>query len=591
MLKNIFIPKYVFKGIMHNEIAFPKRYTLFGADTETVRGLPYTFQVSGDGVHADIEFVNSENVLDKFLAYIEPRLLAGHVNVIYFHNLKFDLPVLLKQQQGMFAGKTKLEMTYKGAEFKFIIAKLYFGRIRFAKNKVLTVVDSFAFFVNYSKASLKYLAKELDLPSQKLDSMPDIGERKYKAGSADYKKFVEYSKQDAIVEWHLGAWIIEQFKKYNTRICVSSPQFSARVFKHYFLKSGDCIAFPPPQATRGSILSYHGGKNGYYAKVVTVIDKCYEIDVVSMYPYAMKSLPNFLTGKYFHVRKYTPEFQGVYCISGEIIPDTYPVIFSHDFSPMKGRVRNIWITSYELAEALRMNEVELTKCTGWLWRPDGKSVKNPFSDFVDFFFRLKDTAKTPSEKMLAKIILNSLYGKTIQTIEDDKDKTDFKADFTYDPNAHIFLENRVRNMFMASGMFNPFIATLITGFARAYLHRLEHKFKAIHSSTDSVKTTMIPVEDKRLGGIKIECCGKCIIFRNKLYLHYNAAGELKKYALHGFLGRPEKLKEMFDKKVNTYTTKHLYKVREALRQHKVPLDMAVVNRELLGVDFEKVTYI
>jgi hypothetical protein len=310
-----------------------------------------------------------------------------------------------------------------------------------------------------------------------------------------------------------------------------------------------------------------------------------------MYPFAMKSLPNFLTGKYFYVRKYTPEYQGVYCISGEIVPDTYPVIFSHDFSPMKGRVRNIWVTSYELAEALRMKEIILTKCTGWLWRPDGKSEKNPFSDFVDFFFRLKDTAKTPSEKMLAKIILNSLYGKTIQTIEGDKDKGDFKADFTYNAAQHLFLENRVRNMFMASGMFNPFIATLITGFARAYLHRLEHKYKAIHSSTDSVKTVIKPADDKRLGGIKIECYGKCIIFRNKLYLHYNEAGELKKYALHGFLGRPEKLKEMFDKKINTYTTKHLYKVREALKQHKVPLAMAEVNRELLGVNFNEVTYV
>jgi hypothetical protein len=233
--------------------------------------------------------------------------------------------------------------------------------------------------------------------------------------------------------------------------------------------------------------------------------------------------------------------------------------------------------------------------------PDKIESRNPFAEFVDFFFKLKDTAKNPTEKLLAKIILNSLYGKMIQTIESEdgnvknirvlKEDTSYKANYIFDADSGVFIENKGSNIFQAGGMFNPFIATLITGFARAYLHRLEHKYKALHSSTDSVKTIIPCIEDKRLGGIKIECVGKCILFRNKLYLHYNQAGELKKYALHGFIGRPEQLLKLFKQKKNFYYTKHLYKVREAFRQGKTPLKMELVRRELKGVDFTKINYI
>ncbi len=632
MIKNVIIPKYIYNGILHNDISFPKRLKIFGADTETVHGEPYTFQVSSDGKSADLVFVNSKNVLDKFLAYIRPRLLRGQVNVMYFHNLKFDLPVLLKNYQALFAGNTKIEIIHKGVELDFVVAKVYFGRIRFPENKVLTLIDSYAFFVNYGKASLGYLAKELNLPHKKFGRLKSIGKKYYKEGTSDYKKFTQYSKQDAVVEWHLGSWIVGQYKKYKTRVCVSSPQFSMRVFRHYFLKSGDCIAFPPPEALRGCILSYHGGKNGYYVKGVTVVKKCTEVDVVSMYPYAMKSIPNFLSGKYFRTSRFNPDYEGVYCISGSIRPCRYPVLFSHDFKPLSGKIKEIWVTSYELRAALKYREIILTGCRGYLWKPDPFVKRNPFADFVDYFFKLKDTAPNKAERILAKLILNSLYGKTIQTIEDDdKDRKKFKPDARFDPAKDVFIELRGNNIFLAGGMFNPFIASLITGFARAYLHELEHKYKALHSSTDSIKTILPVKEDKRLGGIKIECQGRCVLFRNKLYLHYNEyfprelekfrkkycdilkdkrswlhkearrslrvlesgkkAQMLEKYALHGFIGTPQNLIDMFDKKQNKYKTEHLYKVREALRQKKTPLDFQVVDRELLGVDFNKVTNI
>lgn len=601
MIKNVIIPKHIYQGILPNHVAYPGRLRIFGFDTETVKGEPYTFQISADGEHADVVFCDGNTILDKFLEYIEPKLAPGHINVMYVHNLAFDLAVLLKKYQKLFIGNTKLRMKYRGVKFDFVIAKVHFGKIKFPGKKVLQVMDSYAFFTGSGKSSLEALAVQLDLPYKKIGRMADIGERRYRPGSKDYKNFVEYARQDAIVEWHLGRWICAQYEKFDTRLCVSAPQFSMRVFRHYHLHKGDCIKFPPPQAVRGCLLSYHGGKNGYYVKGVNVVKKCYEIDVVSMYPFALKSMPNFLKGNYEYRGRFDPEYEGVWCITGTVKACKYPCIFSHDFKPLSGDIENIWVSSYELKTALDYEEIELKSCHGYIWVPDPAETRNPFGEFVDYFFKLKDTAKSPTEKLLAKIILNSLYGKMIQTIESEdgtiktaaqlKKDTEYKAKYIYDADKGAFIENKGGNIFQAGGMFNPFIATLITGFARAYLHRLEHKYKALHSSTDSVKTVMPCVEDKRLGGIKIECVGKCILFRNKLYLHYNQAGELKKYALHGFIGRPEQLLKLFKQKKNVYRTKHMYKVREAFKQGKTPLKMEIVRRELKGVDFSKVNYI
>jgi hypothetical protein len=144
-------------------------------------------------------------------------------------------------------------------------------------------------------------------------------------------------------------------------------------------------------------------------------------------------------------------------------------------------------------------------------------------------------------------------------------------------------------------MFSPVIATLITGFVRAYLHRMEHQYKAIHSSTDSIKS-MEKIDQASLpsglGGLNVEVHGDCVILRNKLYLHYKGWNDAedpvfigppnppKKYALHGFWGTSFNLLELVDKRGGTYYVDHLYRMKEAAKQGKVPLKSYRQKREV-----------
>jgi len=104
LIRNIFIPPYLRRGITHNWIGYPHRLTLFGADFETYEGKPYSLQIY-DGKDVYFRYVNEKNVLDVFLKYFDRRLLAGQLNVCYFHNLSFDLGVLLYKFHSLYIGR------------------------------------------------------------------------------------------------------------------------------------------------------------------------------------------------------------------------------------------------------------------------------------------------------------------------------------------------------------------------------------------------------------------------------------------------------------------------------------------------------
>lgn len=583
MIRNIFIPPYLRRGITHNWIGYPHRLTLFGADFETYEGKPYSLQIY-DGKDVYFRYVNEKNVLDVFLKYFDKRLLAGQLNVCYFHNLSFDLGVLFYKFHSLYIGRDIIKVKNNDWKISACISKVCFARLRRGKT-LLNLYDTLAFLQG---GSLDNWCKKLDLPVKKLKKPDGLGTVRLKS-----KSFINYAKNDAVAEYHLGKYVLSQYEKYNTRICVSSASFSARIFRHKFMIKGETIDYPDDKRLiEGAILSYHGGRNGYYYPNPAVFENCCEVDISSAYPYALSCLPNFAHGEYRHVEGFSGEGEGIYEISGVYTGCKYPSVFNHDFSVIKNNsfVDRLWITSYELKEAITDRSFKNLKIQqGFIFFEDVKAEHNPFKNFVDSFYKLKEENRNDVlNYYIYKIILNSLYGKFIQT-----NGFGDEVILDIDNAGNITINNsdsvEGKRYYVAGGLFNPFIATLITGFTRAYLHRLEHKFRAIHSSTDSVKFNFknYTGDVKGLGGYKLEVIGKCIILRNKLYIHYNEKGVIEKYALHGFSGYTDKEKgitpvsmllKMIDEKTNEYKTRRILKVKEGIRQGKTPLKM---------LDFEK----
>lgn len=582
MKKNVILPKFIQAGIKKNSPSALENVLLFGADTETVNGEAHTLQVTGvDG--SFLYYVNKHTIFTTFVEHIDARLKRGHTAAVYFHNLNFDLPVLFSREKLKLWQGSQFEVERDGWKCYVNCEKRFFAKLSKQNNKRIQIIDSFGFL----PTSLARVSESLGLNLPKLEKPEGLGTLPLRT-----PEFEAYAKRDADIDFHFARWIENIHRQYNIKLTVSLPQMGAYIFKSMFLRKGDVIEFPPMNVVKPSLLSYHGGKNGFYVKP-GVYKNCSEIDINSAYPYAMKQLPSFLKGTYACVKRFVPELCGVYRISGRI-NCPYNLLFDHGFKPVSGEFKNLWVTGYEIAEGLKYNELEIDDIFGHVWVPDAEETRNPFGDYVDYFYQKRqETPKSDPMSNFFKLAMNANYGKLIQCVEKreevDIDTPDFNVNVGKDGKLKI--EERVKN-FTAGGMFQPFIASQITAKVRVMLHGLEHRFKAIHAATDSIKT-LEPIVggSKALGDYKLEVTGTCVLLRNKLYLHYakdfshcghkpgdpgviHKNGEhLCKFALHGFTGRVGDLDRLISTRTQTYEVKHLYKIREAIRQRKDPLTM------------------
>jgi hypothetical protein len=317
---------------------------------------------------------------------------------------------------------------------------------------------------------------------------------------------------------------------------------AGKIFRRHFMKAD--FKRPSRRLLAAALLSYHGGKNSFPARAGWH-KAAWDLDINAAYAEAMHQLPNFSEGRWIHgegIEFFRAHRHGLYRIDGFVRRCRWGSLFNHDFTRVSGRCHGLWVTGYELAEALRLGEVSISRIEGWAWKANKKLTPSPFKKYVEHWYEIKRTAQDKGLREFAKHQLTDLYGKFIARTEDDDG-----------------------NM-TAGSMFDPSIASLITGFVRARIHGLEHKYNALHTATDGFITQSRPDPadvGTGLGQLKQETYGPVLILRNKLYLHYDEAGKLAKTGLHGFELGPEKLLKLWKSAKRTYKVERLVRWSEA----------------------------
>jgi hypothetical protein len=582
--KNIILPVHIRAGIKHRKAGFPSDYRLFAGDVETCEGFPISIQLADSATHCDFIWTSKKDILPAFMGWMKNRLLKHRVNVCFFHNLAFDLTALLYDHLDLLTASS-VTFDLCGAKWEVLSDKVYYAKVKYKDGTVLHIIDSFRFY----NTSLAKLGETFKTMTRKGPKPAGLGKKHYMDKDAD---FIKYATDDALLGYEVGEHIIRMHQEFDVALSMSAPQFAMRVFTKYYMKEDEKISLPSKSILRGAIASYHGGKNGFYVKP-GLYRNVTELDISSAYPHAMKSIPQFVRGFYRRAMSYEKGFHGIYCVTGTLRECRYAIFQNHEGKALhRGDVKKLWVTSYELEEALRTGEFAMETCTGWLWHPDPTYTHNPLAEYVDVFYGKKEAShKGDPNYQTYKLLLNSLYGKFIQNVEvEENGKVDCES--VIDETGRVA---RVPKKFKAGGLFSPVIATLITGFVRAYLHRLEHRYQAIHSSTDSIKTFAELEVDQLphgLGGLNVEVKGDCILLRNKLYLHYDGAmvagGKPAKYALHGFWGTVDELLAMVAGRRIHYAVEHLYRMKEANKQGKTPLKSYLQEREVC-IDWQAYT--
>lgn len=555
MIKDVRVPWRLAKfGIGENHRGYPtkKHLRVFGADTETYFGEPYTFQVSTDaGRDFCLEYVNAENAFRRLMGWILPRCDDKGVNLVFFHNLRFDITSLLWHDQAqIYEQYNDIKIERDG----YVLEMLY-GRVNHVQiwqdlggykckrcgnvpsfrvkrieewNRVFFVclscnkqgarrnlgtrlefIDSAAFCPPGSK-SLAAALKIYGVEGRKMDMLPGLGEKKLRG--ADFEK---YAMNDAFAEEKLGSAILALHKEHDISPCVSLPMLSARILRHHFMRPGERFIFPPKKCLEAAEFSYHAGKNGFYVGR-GVYEDVYEYDINSAFPKAMFEMPQMVRGRFKKVKRFNPAFMGIYEISGEFSAPfpKYPLVYDAAFIPCWPTFKREWITGYELERLRKDVRYKFKIHRGWVWKHDKKYSHSPLAEFVSKFYKLKVEAPKGPKRDTYKNILNSLYGKFAACVEKREKLETAHGDVVLGLNTS-------EKYFTAGSLYHPFIATQITGYVRGLLWELETRGQALHAATDSVKTFKKLSTSGELGGLKEEVFGRVYLFRNKLYLHFS----------------------------------------------------------------------
>jgi len=540
---------------------------IYGGDSETLEGKPLSFQFYSEHCACDqILFVDEKNAARTFLAWCGKR--RPHVqHVVYVHNLDFDLiEFLWGHHPKLVETSGEFAFSVGGWNISGVYGTPTFCRISNGHNKTIYLINSFSFF----RGSLAKAADLFcpDLP--KLKRPDGLGTKKFTARDT---RFCEYAMRDAEVAFHIGLAIEKIHVEFDLQQCLSVADMAARIFRHRFLTY--CIPQPSREVIEAALLSYHGGKNnlacspGWYSNVTA-------LDISSAYPHAMAALPAFSNERLYRrlrskLARSVPDF-GIYRVTGKVAPCTWPSVFSHSFKPLSGAIDSLCIQGYEVNEALRSGELAATKIDGWFYDAEKDHQAPAFRAFVEDFYRRKESEKDPVMRYMYKTILNSVYGKFIQTRKSSRVTYVDIDSGTITTAAEL----------IAGGMFHPFIASAITAHTRAGIHCYEHDYKALHTATDGIFTQAkrLPSARKGLGSLSVEAKGDLLLVRNKCYILYSPDGEtqsrafkgkrISKYALHGFQGSVHDLERLIATGRRKYEVNRPHRLRESIKRKLTP---------------------
>jgi DNA polymerase family B len=550
-----------------------KKPPCFAFDTETIDGEPLTIQFAGEAI-TELELVDRQTILPAFLRYLWTYGSEKDTSILFAHNLEFDLGMVFVNHVERLWSTVHLNLSLPMGNGHHVHLQLSSAGNTHARlnlgGKRWLLLDTMSFF----RLSLEEATERLQLPVRKLARPPYLGTRP--PTSSEWPAFREYAIADALATLELGRFILRCHDEFEVAPTVSVAHMASTIFRTHFLQGNgpppvthrelpldaDPVSIPFCEISPGdnalleaSLESYHGGKSRLYVPP-GVYDDVKAVDIVSAYPHAMAALPPLTAGRWVSVRDYHPDAAAVYHIRGRVRRRCPFGLFPTPKRRAEARTEyveqgsfDVWVTGWELAAA--WNEIDLDSVEGFIWVPAPGAV-NPFRSYVEKFFQLKrDTLKDDPRRELYKLLLNSLYGKTIQRHPLGLD-------------------------WVAGGIFNGFWAAQITGHCRARLHRLEHDCDALHSSTDSVltRTSHIPT-GAELGQLQVVAHGRLVVARSKLYVILDDDGRIMKDgdAFQAFLGSPEQFLTILRTGTPTYTVKRMVRPRESLRTGQKPFRM------------------
>lgn len=446
------------------------------------------------------------------------KLLARKRAIFYFHNLKFDWSYM-----EYYALKHKIN--FRILERKGVIFSVKFGKceLRDSLNLINCSLKEIGenYCTNYKKTSIDYEAA---------DYLHDAT-----AEEVAYCFNDCYVLREGLNTWkHNLKELLLRTGATNAALCIDKKLTAAGIAFEAFKELSDYDNACPKTTIdeyNGLVGAYHGGY--VYSRPCGVCRNVIMMDCNSIYPfvYATKNLP-YGYGHYSHDINELKQHE-FYIVNIDIsfeLKAGYIPIIGDGFgkyggtnyqASSNGEIINITVCSYdlELIEEFYICCYEVKY--GYYWRTTNGFYKR----YCDIFMQEKKNAKTPVVRTLAKIMLNSPYGKTAMNGLSEKKRYFIGSDDVATSEIVGYEMNEETYQYLPQ-------AISITAQARKYLLTTAQKIgfdKVVYMDTDSIKFVSadghelneIWVDNKELGAWKDE--GHPLYFKTiapKKYIKY-----------------------------------------------------------------------
>ena len=486
-------------------------WKICGADTETIKGKVWIFSTEHGAYEINTLSDLMEVLFDRDHArtWKKSRKSASKNGELrglsskeyFFWNLKFDAQAIMKlmcdeaiEKLIGFEGKARVnadtgdftEVAGRMIEFDYLEGKLlrikpikwYSGRYKYG-NVNWWDISQFYYKIRLNSAAKRYLNKskiEHCFDGSVLDASR-FDEPEYRDM---YREDIDkYAIVDAQLAGDLARLCRSDFISQDIRFI--QPYSLANVAQRALLDTCSIPTindyFSNPDLNRllqYAHTSFHGG--WFETKGAGLKENIKAYDLASAYPYVMYHLPDTSRGawvegdiesewwEWIAKRKpYTPGFAEA-TIRFEEGLDWHPLVQKASTGTLVSpRFITGWFTADELEEARKWPHTHFI-IGRWFYHHDDEP-QYPFRDFIERFYKIKmEAADDPVAYRVAKVALNSIYGKTVQAVEN-----------------------------VIGKLWNPFYSSTITGGTRARLAELNriNGCQAVSFATDGV---ILPTE-------------------------------------------------------------------------------------------------
>jgi hypothetical protein len=477
-----------------NPNTIEKPRDIVSIDTETENGNIYCIADSNGNVLDDISFEK-----------IAEWLLKNEGKWIFCYNLSYDAECILKllPESILKSYKWKKELKFRYGKYT----------IQYIDRKKLTIRKGHHSVNCYDIAQF-YENKPLIVSYQENIKKPlDHEYLKTKEKRAKLSKFYysrhknevrKYCIKDCVLTRELSEHWIEVFYEvfgFYVDNWISSGYLAEKVL----IKNGIYIPFfneIPYEVQEIARHSFYGGRfelltRGY-------IGECYLYDINSAYPNSLTTIPDVTNGRWFSSRKIHPKatvgfFYILANIDDSVRISPFPFIKKNRTICYPCGIFKTYVTLDELKAVQGDPKIKYQILESYQFIPN-KDCGYPFKKFIEEQYKRRMKLKKDGNQLerAIKIILNSIYGKTAQ-------KTN----------------KRMGNL------FNPVIASYITGFARAQLYRfvkennLEDSVVAFATDSTACRKKIEGLNSEKLGEMKLDKEGNDVIFLSNGFYMFN----------------------------------------------------------------------